>query len=201
MEKIVRVVVGPIEENCYLVQPEAGGVLYIIDPGDEAGRIAAAVGKFTFSEVVILFTHGHFDHIHATGELVKLFGVKKAYLHAADHELFFSPLNAYLPFIPPAKNLPAVSAELEFEGIKILHTPGHTPGGVSFYVPSLGALFSGDTLFRGSVGRSDLPGGDHAQQIKSIREKLLTLPGATAVYPGHGDATTIDREKLSNPFL
>ena len=201
MSSIKTITVGELDENCYLVQIKPGERLFVIDPGAEPQRIASAISVFDTSEIVIMFTHGHFDHIGAADALVKQFGIQKCYLNSRDRELFYSPDNAWPPYIPPAKSLPQVDGSLSFPECEIIFTPGHTPGGVSFYFKDIPALFSGDTLFAGSVGRTDFPGGSTSDLLKSIQEKLMKLPDDTPVYPGHGPATTIGREKEVNPYF
>lgn len=198
---IKSVTVGELGENCYIVQTEAGGRVFVIDPGAEPERILSALTVFDASEIVILFTHGHFDHIGAAGELVNKMGIKKCYLNSRDRELFYSKDNAWPPYIPPAENLPEVYGNMSFPECEIIFTPGHTPGGVSFYFKQLNALFAGDTLFAGSVGRTDFPGGNTGDLIRSIQDRLMVLPDDTDVYPGHGPATTIGREKATNPYF
>ena len=200
MSIIKTVTVGELEENCYLVQVNPGGRLFIIDPGAEPERILSAVNVFDAPEKVILFTHGHFDHIGAAGELVRKLGIKDCYLNSRDRELFYSRDNAWPPYIPPAENLPEVNGTINYPEFETIFTPGHTPGGVSFYFKQIPALFSGDTLFAGSVGRTDFPGGNTGDLLKSIQEKLMILPDDTPVYPGHGPATSIGREKEVNPY-
>ena len=182
--------VGPLAANCYVVS--AGGDAVVVDPGAEAARIIKAVGDRRVA--AILATHGHSDHIGAVKELAVATGA---------------------PFMVPAGDLALaekyVGAQaavplndgdrLDFGDIslKVIATPGHTPGSSCFYAPGL--LFSGDTLFAGGVGRTDLPGGSSDALFSSIRERIFTLAGDTVVYPGHGERTTVARERESNPFF
>ena len=182
--------VGPLAANCYVVS--AGGDAVVVDPGAEADRIIKAVGERRVA--AILATHGHSDHIGAVKELAVATGA---------------------PFMVPAGDLALAEKyvgvqaaitlndddRLDFGDISltVIATPGHTPGSSCFYAPGL--LFSGDTLFAGGVGRTDLPGGSSDALFSSIRERIFTLAGDTVVYPGHGERTTVARERESNPFF
>ncbi|MDD4817611.1 MAG: MBL fold metallo-hydrolase [Victivallaceae bacterium] len=201
---IKAVTTGPLEENCYLVQLEPGGRLFVIDPGDSPADILAAAAQIKFSEAEILFTHGHFDHIGAAAAVAGKLAVSHCYLNTADRELFFSPDNCFPPYIPAPASLPPpekVTDEIDFSEPAVIPTPGHTPGGVAFYFPALSALFSGDTLFASSIGRTDFPGGSLPDLLNSIKTGLFVLPPETKVFPGHGPTTTIDREKRTNPYV
>lgn len=195
--------VGPLAVNCYIVQNPATKQALIIDPGDDPEEIVAAVREAGLAVDGILLTHGHFDHIRGVPGVAAAFAVP-VYIHAADRELYASPHNAMPPHFPPAENLPApvtvppTTPDFDF---RVLHTPGHTPGGVCFHFPAQGVLFSGDTLFAGSVGRTDFPGGDAAALRRSIKNVLFPLPRETVVYPGHFQPTTIAREIDGNPFV
>ena len=185
--------VGPIETNCYIVtENEASKEAIIIDPGEEAGKILAFISKHQLQPLYIIITHGHFDHIGANRELkAKLkipilmhekdtFGLPSGNSPPADR---FLKDQDHLEVGPP-------EADLKFE---VLHTPGHTPGGISLYCEKEKVLFSGDTLFYDAVGRTDLPHSSEKDMRESIK-KLLTLPPGTKVYPGHGQPTTIGDE-------
>ena len=191
--------VGMLEVNCMLVP--IGDKLYIIDPGADAQEIINLARKQHFSEAVILLTHAHVDHIGAVGEVAQALNVKTVYLHSGDHNLYSSPSNCLSPWLPRAENLPPVTGTIDSEDFSVLETPGHTQGGVCFYFKQIPALFVGDTLFAGSVGRTDLPGGNHAQLIRSIKEQLFVLPPELKIYPGHGVPSSIGREKSVNPYL
>jgi glyoxylase-like metal-dependent hydrolase (beta-lactamase superfamily II) len=149
----------------------------------------------------VLITHAHVDHIGALPEVKKALNAEFVYLGQGDEELYRSPDNHILPYLPPVANLPATTAKLDLPGLTLLLTPGHSAGGSCFYFPEQKLVISGDTLFAGSVGRTDLPGGSFAVLEKSIREKLLTLPIETTVYPGHDRETTIEFEKMNNMYL
>ena len=194
--------VGLLEVNCYLVPSPAENILYIIDPGGDAEEIASLAAPYRDREKVILLTHAHIDHIAGCGRTAELLQVKRVYIHPDDQVFYRSKENALLPYLPSAEDLPEVSLwPPEDPSLTIIHTPGHTPGCVCFLFNEYNSLFAGDTLFRGSVGRTDLPGGNMESLMRSIREKLLTLPEELQVYPGHGYATSIGLEKRENPFL
>lgn len=195
--QIKTITVGILAVNCYLVWSPASKQGYIIDPGDEPERIIAGVKEAKFKPQGILLTHGHVDHIRGVPEVAKTFKLP-VYLHADDKPLYVSPDNAILPWLPAAENLPLIAEDLPMaEGIEmqVIHTPGHTRGGLCYYFPEDKAIFTGDTLFKGNIGRTDLPGGDYDDIIQSIRYSLMTLPLETEAYPGHHDKTTIREEQ------
>lgn len=193
--------VGMLDVNCFLIHVKDSDMLYIIDPGSDADKIIAEAKKFTFKNAEILLTHAHVDHIGAVAEVMLAFGIKKIRLHKSDKDLYGSPENHLLPYIPPARGLPATTGKFDSEDYEVIHTPGHTPGGVCYYFKSLPALFVGDTIFNGSIGRTDFPGGDLNTLIDSIRNKILTLPEDLVLLPGHGPETTVGTESVHNPFL
>lgn len=195
------VVVGDIGVNCYLVPGPVSGNLYIIDPGDDAAEIVNAAQGFQYKEAVILLTHAHVDHIGACGPVAKKLGITKVCLNGDDRVLYFSPENHLLPYIPAAKNLPEVMDFYPQDDFTVLETPGHTPGSVCLLFKAYNALFTGDTLFQGAIGRTDFPGGDYDTLIRSIHEKLLPLPDDLRVLPGHQYSSTIGEERRSNPYL
>ena len=202
--KIQRIPVGPIDENCYLVYLDAPRRLYVIDPGADAGRIAEAAEKLPrFDDARILLTHAHVDHIGAVGEVARRLKASHVMLDPADAGLYRSPFNAITPILPPAKDLPETTDFADEGEFAVLRVPGHTPGGCAFLFSEGGekALFCGDTLFAGSVGRTDLPGGDWDALMESIRRELLPLDPKTRAFPGHGPGTTIGAEKAENPYL
>ena len=200
--KIKSVAVGPIAVNCYLVWNTGSNHGYIIDPGDEPTKITRAVSAAKFTPKAILLTHAHVDHIRAVGAIATKYKIP-VFLNASDKVLYYSPDNALLPWLPAAENLPPIaddfvdfaSEEVKDIEVQVIHTPGHTPGGVCYYFHSAGFILTGDTLFKGSCGRTDLPGGDEDDLRQSIRYSLMTLPDETIVYPGHHDETTIGAEK------
>ena len=164
---------GAVQTNCYFVLNQNTNQMFIVDPGDHAYRLAQEVKKMDYEPVAILLTHGHYDHAGAAEELSKLLKIK---IYAQEEE--------QQTLENPSYNL-----------------SGHTKGGCCYYLPKENGVFTGDTLFCQSVGRSDFPGGNHRILIGSIQEKLLVLPDDTRAYPGHMDDTTIGEEKKWNPFL
>ena len=204
--KYELVVVGALETNCYLVYCEETRDCAVIDPGADPEKIIAAVADLELKPVVVLNTHGHVDHIGANSEIVKHYGAPLA-MHAADTGMLQVSDFIELSLLLGARNSPAPDRLLAdgdevFFGrtsLRVLHTPGHTPGSVGFIHGA--TLFSGDTLFCGGVGRTDLPGGSWKDLERSIRERILTLPEDTVVLPGHGPWTTVGQERESNPSL
>ncbi|MDX9710556.1 MAG: MBL fold metallo-hydrolase [Trichloromonas sp.] len=198
--------VGPLQVNCYIVGCETTREALVIDPGDEGGRILAALARAGLQARLVVNTHGHFDHIGANAFLVEKTGAELL-IHEKDVPLLAqSERHAELfglsvvPSPAPARTLAGGEALSVGElRIRVIHTPGHSPGGICLLVD--GHLFAGDTLFAGSIGRTDLAGGNHQQLLAAIREQLLVLPEATVVHPGHGPDTSIGREKRHNPFV
>ena len=200
--------VGPFQENCYIVGDEGMGAGALVDPGDEATRIALAVEQTGLEIDSILITHAHIDHVGAVAALVDEY-VCPVLMHAeAEPMLQQLPTQAMMMGLRFGK-VPAVDRHIEDEEVlevgalrlKALYTPGHAPGHLAFYVEGEGLVLSGDALFAGSVGRTDLSGGDMDLLMQSINERLMTLPDETRVYSGHGPQTTIGDERAHNPFL
>ena len=191
--KINHYVVGPVQTNCYFAINEETKELIIIDPGDAAKQLSERIRKEGCKPVAILLTHGHFDHASAAEELAKEFGIS-IYIYEDDKETLEDP---------EADVFLKDEQELDLAGfhIRVLHTPGHTKGGCCYYFPYEDVLFSGDTLFCTSVGRTDFKGGSSSDLIRSIKEKLMVLPDRTTVYPGHNDVTSIENERMYNPYL
>ncbi len=201
MSNFVVEVVGMLDVNCYLVPVAESRRLYIIDPGGDAKTVIAAAKKITYDEAIILLTHAHVDHISAVRDVAKALDISKIYLHKGDISLYESSNNHVMPYIPAATDLPKISGTISGNDFEIIETPGHSQGGVCYYFKQIPAVFVGDTIFNNSVGRSDLPGGNHEQLIASIKAKLMTLPDELKLYPGHGQPTTVGNEKKFNPYL
>ena len=210
---------GPLQTNCYLYSSDSES-LFIIDPADEAAAIEGEILACGLQPAAIILTHTHFDHILACGELIRRFGDLPVYAHEAEQKYMGERgkryqqehLRSLIPQLlsyarESLESLPEVTSPfihgdtVPGSSLQVIHTPGHTPGSVCLYDETAGILFSGDTLFRDSVGRSDFAGGSHETLVRSIRERLLPLPAGTVVYPGHGDSTTIGYEKAHNPFI
>jgi hydroxyacylglutathione hydrolase len=206
---IDRVVVSPFATNCYIVGSEDSKQGIIIDPGDEAAVILERVAGLGLDIKLLVLTHGHIDHVGALKAVKEATGAEMA-IHADDAKslrglrgLLQSVLVPGLsyPVPPPPERLLQDGDILEVGELhfQVLHTPGHTPGGICLL--GGGVVFSGDTLFNYGVGRTDLPGGSYHRLMESIRTRLLVLPDNTVVYPGHGPETTIGIERAGNPFL
>jgi glyoxylase-like metal-dependent hydrolase (beta-lactamase superfamily II) len=200
--------VGPFQENCYVVGDEATGNGALIDPGDEGARIAAAVERTNLDISKIILTHAHIDHVGAVVDLVKEYSCPVFAHEDSKPMLEQLPMQAVMMGMKFGEILKIdkfIEDEeiVEVGGLRLrsLYTPGHSPGHLAFYIEGEGVVIAGDALFAGSVGRVDLPGGDGPTLLKSIEDRLLTLPDDTAVHPGHGPDTTISRERETNPFL
>jgi hydroxyacylglutathione hydrolase len=209
MVRIETIVVGPLQTNCSIIADESTGQAIVVDPGDEAERIARAISRMGATAVALLHTHAHFDHISGTAELAGLTGAPIR-LHAADRALYdrleeqaaFFGLSAGPPLPPDAPIFDGEVIRFGNSSLRAIHTPGHTPGSTCFLLEGpQPVLFSGDTLFRRSIGRTDLRGGDTQAILASIRGKLFSLTGTTPVVCGHGPGTTIDEERRLNPFV
>lgn len=210
--QVISLVVGPISTNCYIVFCERTREAVVIDPGFDRFDEDIVLGKIRelgLSVKYIINTHGHIDHISGNAKLKRETGAKIA-VHADDAEMLIDPSKNYFIGalfstygVSPPDILLKDGDEIRVGDIRIrvLHTPGHTPGSISLYIEEEGVVFTGDTLFAGSIGRTDLPGSSHEKIMRSIREKLLSLPDETRVYPGHGPETTIGIERRENVFL
>ena len=199
-------VVPPLEANCYLLGCEQTSQSCIIDPGGAAETILAASSAAGLQIRAILLTHGHFDHMAAAQAVATATGAD-VHVHQEDAEAARNPDPSWRLFTDRAPDpvrrlveladgdeLPVGTLKLE-----VIWTPGHSPGSVCYRLED--RVFTGDTLFRGSVGRTDLPGGDEEMLVRSLRERIGALPDDTELYPGHGPATTVGEERRSNPFL
>ena len=198
--------VGPLQENCWIVRREDSDRALVVDPGDEGDRLIAAIDGLTVD--AILLTHTHFDHIGAVAPVAKATG---APVYCPKLETFvLADINSFVPF-PGFGPFESYDADETVEGgerlqlagldIEVLHTPGHSPGHVTYAIEDEGALFSGDVLFQGSVGRVDLPGGDWDTLLASIGMLVDRFDAEATVYPGHMGITTLGAEKATNPFL
>ncbi|MFN8133145.1 MAG: MBL fold metallo-hydrolase [Solirubrobacteraceae bacterium] len=200
--------VGPVQENCFLVRPDGSDRAVLVDPGEEADRLLGAIDTLGVGLDAILLTHTHFDHVGAVAPVAKATG---APVYCPELEVpVLADIMRYVPwpeFGPfesyEADETVAGGERLELAGLEIdvLFVPGHSPGHVAYSIPAEAALFSGDVLFQGSVGRTDLPGGDWPTLAASIQSLLDTLPDETRVHPGHMGQTTLGAERATNPFL
>ncbi|GAA4119952.1 MBL fold metallo-hydrolase [Nocardioides fonticola] len=212
---------GPWATNCYVVATSPGSECVVVDPGkDAAAGVAEVVREHRLKPVSVLVTHGHVDHMWCVAPVAGTYDAT-AWIHPADRHLLSDPMagmsretsqmllgGAYQWAEPDDVRELADADELELAGLRFVvdHTPGHTPGSVTFRTPYDGedisqVMFAGDLLFQGSIGRTDLPGGDHAAMLRSLSAKVLTLPDDVVVLPGHGDQTSIGRERVTNPYL
>jgi glyoxylase-like metal-dependent hydrolase (beta-lactamase superfamily II) len=201
-------VVGPLGVNCFILGDPAGREGIIVDPGAEPERILAVVKRHGLTIGQVINTHGHFDHVGANRAIVAATGARLL-IHRGDEPLLGRAGQTAIMYGLSAENSPAPDAYLEdgmvlrfgSRELRVIHTPGHTPGGCCLFLAGEGILLSGDTLFAESIGRTDLPGGSAEQLAASIKAKLYPLPEATSVYPGHGPGTTIGHEKTNNPYV
>jgi hydroxyacylglutathione hydrolase len=213
---------GPWGTNCYVVATGAGAECVVVDPGkDAAAGVAEVVREHGLKPVAVLVTHGHIDHMWCVAPVAGSYDAT-AYIHPDDRHLLTDPMAGMSPETagmllggkyefaePDDVSEIGDGADLELAGLRfhVDHTPGHTPGSITFRTPYGDAaeisqvMFSGDLLFAGSIGRTDLPGGDHAVMLQSLASKVLTLPDDIAVLPGHGEQTSIAQERATNPFL
>lgn len=204
--KIGRMTLGVCATNCYFLYREGASEVIFVDPGDRGADIYEALRKKGLKVAAILLTHGHFDHIWGAQKLRELSGAR---IYALDAEKVVCQ-DAYVNVSAQAGRKATIDPdewltdgqEISFAGIaqKVIATPGHTIGSCCYYVPEAGFLIAGDTLFAGSVGRTDFPTGSMSRLVRSVKEKLFALPDETKVYPGHGEETTIGEEKQYNPY-
>jgi glyoxylase-like metal-dependent hydrolase (beta-lactamase superfamily II) len=204
--KYETLVVGSLETNCYLVYCPETLECAVIDPGGEPDEIIRLISGLGLKPVAILNTHAHVDHVGANKDIKDKFNIP-LYIHSADLSILEKAQDSELALFLEAKDSPTPDdfikegdeIKIGKSSLKVLHTPGHSPGSVSFLGD--GFLLSGDTLFFGGVGRTDFPGGSWQQLESSIKEKILVMPDETIVLPGHGPSTTVGEEKRSNPFI
>jgi len=200
------------ETNMWVIAPEKGGPAVVVDAPPDVDGIAEFLAEHDLVPVALLVSHGHVDHVGGAGGVARRYSIS-AYVHPDDEYLYSDPvaqLRQLWGFEPPGDYAPPEKWEilegemsLELAGIEfeVLHTPGHTPGHCCFHVAGEGVLFSGDQLFAGSIGRTDLPGGDYETLMASMRDRIVPLDSAIDVFPGHGATTTLAAELATNPFL
>ncbi len=200
---IEQLPVGPLLANCYLVADEASRRAIVVDPGDEGPRIAAMIERLRLAVDFIVLTHGHFDHLGAVGPIRAVTGAPVV-VHEAEQETMRAPklfagLEIEEPLVPDRLLKDGETLIVGAHRLTVVHTPGHSPGHITLVGEGLALV--GDVIFAGSIGRTDLPGGDFVTLMNSITRHILTLPDETVLYPGHGPATTVGRERATNPFL
>jgi len=204
--RVLVMEVGPLAENTYIVEHVASRQAAVVDPGDDGEEILERLAERGITLDKILLTHGHFDHVGAVRTLRERTGAR-IHVHAEEVERMRTAGRQGGMFGLSVPNPPAPDVlvregdvvELGDQGFRVLHTPGHTPGHVTFLAGEM--AFVGDLIFAGSIGRTDLPGGSFNDLIRAVREKIFTLPDRTVLFPGHGPATTVGEEKRSNPFF
>ena len=201
-------IVGPLQCNCSILGDEASREAIVVDPGDNISRIVATLEKHQLTVKHIIVTHGHIDHIAGAQRLKQLTGAPILYNQndlplVKMMDIQAGWLGIATPEVAPPDSSLEDGQKISITGLtgSVLHTPGHTEGSVCLYLPEQSLLLAGDTLFAGSVGRTDLPGGNSRKLIQSIHDSLLTLPDEVTVIPGHGARTSIGIERESNPFL
>ncbi|MBN2270054.1 MAG: MBL fold metallo-hydrolase [Sedimentisphaerales bacterium] len=208
--KIDCLTLGEYQTNCYILRgEEPASDCLVVDPGLGAEELLVFLAERRIKPVAVILTHGHIDHIAGVKALREAYPDAKVLMHALDGEMLAKPVANLSSLMgcaftaEPADILLKDGQWIEQAGVKllVLHTPGHSPGGICLYSSEDGVVFTDDALFAESIGRTDFPGGSMARLLGSIREKLWPLPGETVVYPGHGPSTTIAGEKASNPFL
>nr|WP_308742153.1 MBL fold metallo-hydrolase [uncultured Anaerocolumna sp.] len=205
--KIETYVLGPVMTNCYFAINEDTKETIIIDPADKAEVLIQKINKETLKPVAVLLTHGHFDHILAASEIAVNFHIP-IYASKEEKELLETPslnlsvsLGKNISLTPTMLLNDKDIIKLAGTEVNVIHTPGHTSGGICYLFKESKILFSGDTLFEGTVGRADLPTGNLNTLLDSVNHKLMTLPDDTTVFPGHGESTTIGHERNTNPYV
>lgn len=207
--RIQRFTLGPYETNCYVVADTREGVCWVVDAGMGPEPLIEAVRKGGWKPLAVVLTHAHLDHIAGVAAVLTAFPKTPVWIHKDEERWLGDPelnLSAFagVPVTAPGPDRLLLDGEVLALGQTrwtVLHTPGHSPGGIALYEPGLGLAIVGDALFAGSIGRTDFPGSRFETLAASIREKLYTLPGDTRVLPGHGPDTTIAQERLGNPFV
>ena len=208
--EIDSLVLGLYETNCYVLRADkTGSECVIIDSGLEKNAMVEYLTARNLQPTAIILTHGHVDHIGGAAGIKARYPQARVYVHQADAPMLGNPQDNLSLFAGVTIGSPAADVQVKDGDIideariklAVLHTPGHTPGGISLYARQEASVFSGDALFADSVGRTDFPGGSMEQLVQSIKKKLFVLPDQTVVYPGHGPSTTIAHEKKHNPFL
>lgn len=205
---IETIPVGPLQVNSYILGCEKSNEGVVIDAGGSVDRLLDRIEKLSLTIKYLIDTHGHFDHVGGNRAFIEATGARFL-IHEKDAFLLSIAAESSKSFGVVAENSPepdefltdGMIIEFGAQRLEIFHTPGHSPGGCCIYSAEAGAVFTGDTLFNGSVGRTDLPGGSMEVLMRSIRERLTTLPETTRVFPGHGPSSTIAIERLSNPFV
>lgn len=205
--RVEQYVVGMVQTNCYFAINDNTKETLIVDPGASASKLAELIEKEKLNPVAILLTHGHFDHAGGAEELADRYGIQ-IYAHEAERETLENPAINLSGWEGKERAYRADcflkdEQEIDLAGfhIRVFHTPGHTVGGCCYFLPYQNVVFCGDTLFAQSVGRTDFPKGSASELIRSIKEKLMTLPEDVTVYPGHNEITTIGTERMYNPYL
>jgi hydroxyacylglutathione hydrolase len=198
--------VGPMQVNCYVLAAKEGSQAIIIDPGSQESKIRKVLRAHNLTPAMVINTHGHYDHIGCDDA----FGVA-VYVHQDDEPLLKDPARNLSSFFDTPCSVSSSIRLLRDNQIitldpielEVLHLPGHTPGGIALLLkkPEAGMVFTGDSLFSNSIGRTDFPGASEASLIRSIKEKLLCLPDTTVIYPGHGPSSTIKEERKNNPYI
>lgn len=205
---IETIPVGPLQVNCYILGCEESGEGVVIDAGGSVDRILSKVKANGLKIKYLLSTHGHFDHVGGNRALLEATGARYM-IHERDAFLLSMASSSARSFGVEVENSPepddfledGMTIEFGKQQLQVIFTPGHSPGGCSLFCANEGVVFTGDTLFNGSVGRTDLPGGSMEMLIRAIKQRLFTLPETTRVYPGHGPSSTIAIERVSNPYV